>query len=182
VRAVIVMLGLVAALAVGWLVVEARALHAPPPPPVTTTPPAPTPPPATTTPAQPPTAPPAARKLYARVPPTGEPAKPPAEPAQPPSAPEPASPDARAAALARVQALLGAVTRVCRLPRDGDRGAHLVFHVATTRDRVQSIEHGDGALPDGVVGCIDRRLQAARWPAAPGPLTLDVDVRAADLP
>lgn len=187
-RLVIAGIGILAVAAIAWLVVEARALRAPapvdepppvaarPPPPVAAPPPPPPPPPS------PPKAaarPPRPSRTLSHWP---EPAGLPPEPAQPPPPAGPVSPDQLAAARARVEALLGAVTRICPLPRGADRSQHLVVRVTTSRDRVQSLEHGAGALPDAVVSCIDKRLHAARWPATPAPLTLELDVRAADLP
>lgn len=186
-RLVIAGIGILAVAAIAWLVVEARALRAPAPldepPPVAARPPPPAAaPPLPSSPPSPPKAlarPPRPPRTLTRVP---EPAGSPPEPAQPPPPSGPVSPAEVAAARARVEALLAAVTRICPLPRGADRSQHLVLRVTTSRDRVQSLEHGAGALPDAVVSCIDKRLHAARWPATPAPLTLELDVRAADLP
>jgi len=184
-RVVIAVIAIVAAAAVAWLVLEARALRSPPPAPATTPPPiAATPPPSP--PPPPPPAPtvaapsrPATRGHALALP--SAPVVAPAEPAQPPPPSGAVSPAELAAARARVEAVLAAVTRVCPLPRDADRSQHLVVRVTTSRDRVQTLEHRDGALPAAVAACIDKRLSAARWPAIPAPVTLELDVRAADL-
>ena len=190
-RVVVAVIAAVAVAAVAWLVVEVRALRSPAPPPIATTsaPPVVAGPPAPPT--APPPTPPTARAAapHPRAPrpahalsPSGAPVVPPAEPAQPPPPSGEPSAAELAAGRARVQALLAAVTRVCPLGRDGDRAQHLVVRVTTTRDRVQSLEHRDGSLPSATAACVDKRLYAARWPAIAAGVTLDVDVRAADLP
>jgi hypothetical protein len=105
----------------------------------------------------------------------------PAEIVMPPPPPG-AQPSAdTAAALDRIEGLLLEGVRGCELPRGADRSGQLAVRVTVSGDRVQSIEHREGALPEPVVACVDERMRAARWPAVAAPLTLELDVRAADL-
>ena len=180
-RTVLVIVAIGAVAAIGWLVFEVRALRSPPPSPPLAAAPAPQAPP----PAPPPSPAPSPAPLrpaasHARAKLQLDESATPEPPSLAAQAPD-TSPAAVALARVRVESVLAAVTRVCTLPRDADRRQHLVVRVTAGGDRVQSLEHVDGALPDEVTACIDKRLRAARWPPVATPLTFDLPVRAGDL-